>query len=239
MSCNERERGSLLLPTAAASAVKKAVRDAQNAEHEQIYTLAIEFWRGLKSKPRTSKALYTALGAWREAQYAKHSRSLNSYYAVEPSDDAATIEAVCSTLGSALWRNGGREGKPCAPRREDVSPKKVTNKDNVFAAGDEACISFKGREVNWSVSENNHAVETARATPVAKAFFKAIGAVTWTRGTGGVFKYANEYQEDAWQGPTISARYGPLGDQQYAHETGLLLKQVKAMSASRPATRRF
>lgn len=204
MSNYNSERGTIKLPAAAVTQVKRAVRETNNAEHERVYNQATAFWRGLKSKPKDRRVLWQKLDAWRDEQertsYRATSFGLREYH--DP------VDGVSETVSRAMYRNGQ---KPCAPRREDVRPKKATNKDAVFHADDFA-ISFSGREVTWSVGENNHAVERAAEHPLAVTFFRALRNVKWTRGTGGVIKYQDEYQHDAFAGPTVSHRFGPLGE---------------------------
>jgi hypothetical protein len=49
---------------------------------------------------------------------------------------------------------------------------------------------------SWDVPENNHACEHARAHPIAKAFFRALGQIEWSRGSGGVIVGNDEYNRD-------------------------------------------
>jgi hypothetical protein len=51
-----------------------------------------------------------------------------------------------------------------------------------YAAG---TITVVGDDVLWDVPDNNDAVRTARATPLAIHFFEALRTTVWTPGTGG------------------------------------------------------
>lgn len=191
MSCYNRERGVITLPTSAVATVKKAVRDANNAEHERIYQLG--------------RKLYEAVGG----------RKVGTRYGIDDFNtrcQQAGIDFAHDDDFNALHDLCASGGKIRAPKRADVYPRTATNKANSFDVGYEAGVTFSGRTVEWYVSENNHAVEHARSNPVAHAFFAALSRVKWTRGTGGVIEYDDEYHRDSWSGPSISDRFGPLGE---------------------------
>jgi len=60
----------------------------------------------------------------------------------------------------------------------------------------ESCIGFKKPCVGWSVSENNHACESAHNKQEAKLLFRMLTRVVWTRGSGGVIVGNDEYNRD-------------------------------------------
>lgn len=216
MSCSQTQHGEIVLPTAATAAVKKAVRDAVNAQHDQIYAGCQEFWRSLKSAPRTEKALTERFEEWAKSKRPVR-RADRWGYDVDP-DDFDLIEAIRQTLDSVCWRNGR---KPRAVKRTDVHPKRMTNKDNVFSFSDFS-ISFNGRTVVWHVDYNNHAVDRAHRHPIAQTFFKAMRNVKWTRVTGGVIRSDDEYARDArlQHGGSvgISMSFGPVGEKERERE---------------------
>lgn len=75
----------------------------------------------------------------------------------------------------------------------------VNGKDNYFNVDDScASVNFNQRDktVSWSVYENNHACESAHATPEAKLLFRLLSRVDFTRGSGGVIVGNNEYNTD-------------------------------------------
>ena len=89
---------------------------------------------------------------------------------------------------------------------DNRKPKMPTKKMFTFANGKsfgfdigEAYIGFKKPCVGWSVHENNHACESAHATPEAKLLFRLLSRVEWTRGSGGVIVGNNEYHRDDWE----------------------------------------
>jgi hypothetical protein len=86
-----------------------------------------------------------------------------------------------------------------------------------FTPGAHISFDQDNKAVSWEVDENNHAVDEARNHPVANVFFKALNSVQWTRGTGGMIHYTDEYMRDAFGsgGDTsrISSRFGPIGEE--------------------------
>ena len=92
---------------------------------------------------------------------------------------------------------------------EHIIPTLPVTKTNALHDSD-LSIVFKGRTVVWDVDDNNHSVDRARSSPLGQAFFRLLGKVKWTRGTGGYIQYRNEYME--WDGPQIKERCGPIGE---------------------------
>lgn len=198
MSVYEWERGTIALPSGAVAQVKAAVRTAANAEHERVYEAARAWWRthgrrALSMKRRSPRG-------W-----------VDTYSVSEAGLDEATDYAV----GQAIHHER-------APKREDVVPERANTRTSTFAVGHEALIQFEGRQVTWAVGENNHAVERAREDPVARAFFAALGRVTWTRGSGGEIVGNDEYNRDsdhAGGGANyVTARFGPKTKAELAAE---------------------
>jgi hypothetical protein len=207
MSCYEWERGTLILPSAEATRLKKAVRDATNREHDRIYEASRSWWR--KNGRRYVAAFKR--DRWTEAHALERSIPDGCYDAID---------------------TGRTENR--MPRHEDVFPPRATNKDTSFWAGryqGEGHITFAGRAVTWSVSENNHACESARGGAVAAAFFAALSRIKWTRGTGGVIVGNNEYNRDSESagggGNYIVAAYGPKGDEAQAREMGITVRRLR------------
>ena len=57
-------------------------------------------------------------------------------------------------------------------------------------------LDLKAKTASWDVDENNHACESARRTPIGRAFFRALGRITWTRGSGGTIVGNDEYNRE-------------------------------------------
>lgn len=110
-----------------------------------------------------------------------------------------------------------RNWVPCPPhrvRQSDVVQLfgKITGATFTIQCG-EPSIHFDKRKVTWTVPENNHACDRGREHPMAREFFRLLGTVTWTRGTGGDIVGNNEYARDSREegggGNYLVSSYGP------------------------------
>ena len=82
------------------------------------------------------------------------------------------------------------------PQKKDFP----TAGNNICVFDDEDCsvvFDNDSKTARWTVHENNHAVEHARASVLGTAFFAAMAKVTWTRGSGGQIVGNDEYNQDA------------------------------------------
>ncbi len=113
-----------------------------------------------------------------------------------------------------MFPNGKDKGvKPITPTKKMLNF--VNGKTFTFDI-DDGCASItfhqKTRSVSWYVEENNHAIESARQTGEANAFFIMLRNVSWTRGSGGSFIGNNEYNRDDYSdgggGNYTTATYG-------------------------------
>lgn len=214
MSCYEWQHGELTLPSAAVAPVKKAVRDTQNRLRDEVLRLCKEFWAGPAKRTSSTKLYRERLETW-----AYPARPLSPWAAPRSSMAEVARDLAHEALSQLA-------GKPRQVQQADLDQlvPRATNRTTHFRVGWEASISFDGREVLWDVPENNHAVESARQHPVAQALFAALDKVTWTRGTGGVLTYNNEYARDSYDAGAganqISAWYGPLGERDFAQANG-------------------
>lgn len=89
---------------------------------------------------------------------------------------------------------------PRSVKKGDFSSVSVRSMPTVRMPDATILFDPKKRTVLWSVEENNHACDRARENPVAKAFFSLLGAVSWTRGTGGEIVGNDEYNQDSRDG---------------------------------------
>jgi hypothetical protein len=195
MSCYESEWGTIKLPTAATAAVKTAVRDANNKLHDQLYTLARDFWA--KNTTRSSKKYQDAIQVM-ELDVARFPQRY-------PNPDL---------MHELRWLLESVADKPRGLTHDDIARAipVATNRSVAFNYGDFS-ITFAGNLVNWNVPDNNRAVEHAHDHPVAKAFFHALKQVKWTRGSGGQLLGNNEYNRDSnyegGGGNFVTSEFGP------------------------------
>jgi hypothetical protein len=55
MSHNDRERGTIKLPSVEFARIRQAIQDDATAHREQVYALTQEFWKGLSPGQQTDK----------------------------------------------------------------------------------------------------------------------------------------------------------------------------------------
>jgi hypothetical protein len=90
------------------------------------------------------------------------------------------------------------------PNKKLVTPKKKDlkilpiSKSVVFHVGDNVTISLKNerRIIEYHVSENNHACESAHQLPMVRKLFYLLGDIKWTRGSGGDIIGNDEFNRD-------------------------------------------
>ena len=258
MSCYEWEHAILTLPAAEVAGLKKALRDYVNTLHDEVRAEAVRIHKEVAKSTRSAILYKQRLDAHTQARYARSDDNGRSYR-VPTTREARTdlVASMAREVLSTMLRGGYNQPAPTPhqPTVADVNKviEKATNRTNTFGligrdGYREGNISFEGRTVTWAVPENNHAIETARESPVADVFFNALAAITWTRGTGGVFWSNNEYNEGEHgygRGPDImGGTYGPLGDQGQVDRyvsLGFTLKAAKqaVADAKRPSVRRY
>lgn len=252
MSRNDWEHGTITLPTAAVPVVKKALRDWSNRLHDEVRTEAIRLHKDVAKGTRVHDTYTQRLHAARYGTAANGYRT--ALHSTRTDRDAFVTTIALEVLDRMLWAVTREHKAPHQPTVTDVNRvvPKMTNRDNTFPVlntdgSDEATIAFTGREVTWSVGENNRAVEHANAAPLALVFFAALTKVTWTRGTGGEIVGNDEYNEDSRDSGGganyITKTYGPLGDEARITDhmrRGFSRKQAKEMieAVNRP-TRRY
>lgn len=189
MSRYEWEYGKISLPSTATPTVRAAVRTAANNHRDAAAALVKTFWVDNARRTRSARVFSERLDNW------------------SPRGDAAVIDDAYAVLSEL-------RGAPRTPRRSDIDS--VCAAMNTKSAAYETIwfsIRFAGRDVLWSVPENNRAVDSAHAHPVAVAFFEALSAVRWTRGSGGELigndEYNSESREAGAGGNYVTATFPP------------------------------
>jgi hypothetical protein len=92
------------------------------------------------------------------------------------------------------------EGKVRAPRKKDLTLYPITKSCTI--SFDDWSVTFDNDTctVTWDVDENNHACERAAGHPFVRTLFRALGAVRYTKSTGGTIYGNNEYARDTGYG---------------------------------------
>ena len=191
MSHNEWEAGEVILPTAEFARVRQDVADSVSANSDAIYRAGQKFWSALSPKEKRGGP--------------DHAQALERFARLTPN--------VPDEFWAAAQLEWGQPGKRIKKDALEFPTARTTH----FRAGYEAWIDFnrERHSVSWGTSDNNHAVERARDTAAAAAFFRALDTVKWTRGTGGVLTGNDEYNQDSREDGRganyTTVGYGPIG----------------------------
>lgn len=228
MSCYEWETASITLPSTAVAPLKKVLRESNNALHEAVRAEAVRLHKSAKTTNLQKYAKAVGVDLLNNGVIA---------YGRQPSTVRAAAVAV---LGRIVWKVQKGGAKLHVPTVADVNAvvPKMTTKDDTFRVINkygsyEATITFNGRNVQWDVPENNHAVAAAHEADLAKVFFAHLDRIKWTRATGGYGVGNNEYhREDDYAGGGANYttfHYGPLGEAQKAAEMGMSVTKYRQM----------
>jgi hypothetical protein len=219
MSRYDWERGTLVIPTKEWAPLKKRLREGWNALLTKRFELAKQLHTHLRAVARGKRNFdfEKAAASWVD------SKCHTTYYngaAVrqDTADSVAARDAVALVLQPdyAVAR-ALRKTKPQSPKKKDLpfaNNKTVKFGGNVGLVWDAyLALLDKGRELRWSVPENNHAVEHAWEHPMGRVLAKALASIVWTRGSGGKFIANNECNRDSDQegggGNYVSSSFGP------------------------------
>jgi hypothetical protein len=195
MSCSEWERGEIKLPAGVMKTVREAVVTAHNAVQERLLAVAEKILVRIKVENKGKRNV-----EW-ERVIDDATQSLSDETDGFHSWDVVrllmpTTRRPLPTTGEykPKWQEV-KATKPAKPKRKNLNL--LAKRAEVVGLTD-ATIRFDkdGRTVIWTVSENNHACEHARAHPVARAFFSALGRVEWKRGSGGEIVGNDECNQD-------------------------------------------
>lgn len=249
------ETGTIKLPSAEFSRLRKAVETADRKAKEQSFEQAQAFWKGLTRKQQTDPEAYSAaLNEYSSATYADLTRRQERLGWGAPAPERNRLAAKQQILSDTLDKlrqvaAGGYDPQtrayvPGKPRRVQVTDMDYpTNRTTSWRVANEGSITFdrETSSVRWATGHNNHQVERAHADPLAQTLFAELGKVHWTRGTGGTLMGNDEYNEDAGRetvgmgGSYITSGFGPIGGadpeafmrtQPYRDSTGELVRAV-------------
>jgi len=232
MSRNCWEAGSVKLPGAEWKKARDALVAAWNARQAESLKVAQELHARLVAIKAAGGSKAIAKNLY---------ETLKGNAADERLLERVSQLALWQIQSSVLKRDEG-SGKVTlvTPKKKDF-PEEPSTKWTGRSFGDfSISVNHAEKTLGWNVSENNHAVEHAREHPMGVAFFKVLGGVKWTRGSGGVFSGNDEYCRDnnrheGGGANYVTARFGPLGE---ASDPLLrLIKRAKAGAAKRGGIR--
>lgn len=234
MSHNDWQKGTYKLSTAEFSKFRNALVTAYNEALARDFATALKLHAAVKAAAKGKRGVkfLDLVTAQLENKVASYSRwgSTQLEYSFEIVDDYCIRRSL---LGDDLKAN-----KLLQPKKASFQPATVGLKcldfplphPGLYVEG-HLHIDPKTRDVHWSVSENNHAVDRARASFVGRFLFSYLRKVTWTRGTGGYLvgnDENNEDNSDAGGGANyVVDRFGPIGEQQRDEQYGGLLRRAR------------
>jgi len=189
MSKYEWERGTLKIPTKAWKPLRDGLAHAFNTQQVKLFELALRFHEALTNQKKLAKrGTFKLDEAW----------SAMMHRSPSPWPSALDGHQERELVDRALFgvRTGART-KLLLPKKKDF-PLAISTKTLHYQADDgDISLDPAKHEVRWNVSENNHAVESARDSYMGRAFFKLLGQIEWTRGSGGTFVGNDENNRDS------------------------------------------
>lgn len=209
MSCNNWQRGCIVIPSAAWAGFKASVRDAWNERQRNRHADALVLYEAIIKAAEGKRNV-----SWRIA-----------------ADDACRALGRIPDVWSLVFEvfrsksrspdDGYRDpfsvkGSAGRPNRPTKAMFPEAGNRTVEFPLTHATISFDDatRTVTWDVPENNRAVERAHEEPVAIAFFKALSKIAWTASSGGEIHGNDEHNRDAGRdcagagGSYVTMRFG-------------------------------
>ena len=226
MSCNESEEGTIIIPKSLWASFKQGLREAYNTALAEDFVVVERVLATVKAAHKGkrnvdwSKALSDEWGRGHadfrsDWIFANPLKVLDTWY---------VKEAVLPHGATSLR----------AFKKKDFPP---AGRTTMQFRADEGCFAFDdaSHTVCWLVRENNHACDTARASHMGKAFFNALAALEWGRGSGGVIAGSNEYLRDGGRGipggggNRINSAFGPRGEEAQAEYAGMSLARWRQL----------
>lgn len=210
MSRYDWERGTIKVPAAEWKKVRDALANGFNAYQAKLLALAEKAHERLVAiKSARGSA---ALGGDLYDLLKEDGRSHELVRAMEDNEDL--IELVRGALIKVDAQS--RKVSLLKPKKKDFALA-VSTKTTFYRVNEGGItVDHKQRSLAWSVPENNHAVERARAHPIGRLFFSVLGNVKWSRGSGGTLTSNDEYTKDNSEegggANYVTARFGPMGE---------------------------
>lgn len=230
MSCYEWEQGTITIPKPQWASFRKNLLTAWNAREDEVLEAAKKAFAAAKKASKgkrgesRGKAISEAIaracgGSVDEWGYFEANRRVGGYWGggYERDEKAHDLHnRICRLI---LKSEGfGKDAKVSlvAPKAKDLHKVKISQDARIHCS--DATVTFNNRchAVEWRVHENNHAKDHAHEHWFAKALFRALKGIKWTRGTGGTVVGNDEYNRDNREcgggGNYVTMSFGPEND---------------------------
>ena len=199
MSRNDWEQGIIAIPTHSWSKLKKGLQQAQNNERDRIFKEAISLQEEVVTNFKGRKNIDVD--------------DVINFISAISNDESYVVELL---VKRSLKGNGYQMKKITQKMLEELFPK-ATNRTEVYGdpVSAEVVVDNKKKTVSWYVSENNHAVETARTSWIGIALFDELKKIDFgnNKKLGGYFIGNDEMNRDDGDGMNyVTARYGKKGE---------------------------
>lgn len=199
MSRNDWEQGVIAIPTHSWSKLKKGLQQAHNNERDRIFKEAISLQEEVVTNFKGRKNIDVD--------------DVINFISAISNDESYVVELL---VKRSLKGNGYQMKKITQKMLEELFPK-ATNRTEVYGdpVSAEVIVDNKKKTVSWYVSENNHAVETARTSWVGIALFDELKKIDFgnNKKLGGYFIGNDEINRDDGDGMNyVTARYGKKGE---------------------------
>lgn len=212
MSRRENEEGTLKIPTAAWSGLKKSLQECLQRMVERDFEQAMQLHTAVAELKKGKRNFDLKAELVKEAD--RH-KQVPGRYGME-----SELVYPFITVGSyqlARWLISEDGKSLLKPKKKDFPfPNSKT------LSFDQGPLSIRldqeAKTLTWSVDEGNHNVEEAHGSELGKQCLRLLKHVTWTRGSGGTFVGNDEYNEEGGRGQEggggnyVTERFGPLGE---------------------------
>jgi hypothetical protein len=206
MSKYEWERGTIVIPASAWPAFRRGLIEKWNADQERLFALAQTMRREVEAAAKGKRGFDRK--AWLVSQIVYPLRDRLRASSNDESARSLDCDEVCRLLGL-----GSATAKTRAPKRKDLKLMPISRGGTMLLDEGAITLDDAAHSVTWAVAENNHACDTARSLPMARALFAALDRVEWKRGSGGKIVGNDEYNRDSYgegEGSNyVTAEYGP------------------------------
>ena len=199
----EKERGEFVIPSKRWAATKKTIRDAHNGRQDVRFEAAKGLWKALRQGAKDGVVSMDEAAAYRWM-----GRALG-----KPENDDEVVVLVWRVYPGAGRgsRERGRLRDLKKPTRS-MFPLATTKTTSLYDTCCTVVFQDATRTLVWNVEDNKNTVETARASTLGKVVFRTLRAMEWTRDTGGIVEYMNEYDAEAYSGGHETDGFGPRGE---------------------------